>query len=190
MAAGGGGAHAASHLPAGSDPLTTAVWTDELNVFTRRQTIAEPITSNLALAPTTPGVDSKRFDIVTNGAVLNFSSMTDAGIPITTGFSLTRAGDATVAGTLTAGGDEVLTHAGGYPGGTTSFLRADGTFAAASGGGGAFALIFRPQATSRRRPPSPRSTRATRTRCSTSTAPPTRRRCLRRCSRRATRGAG
>jgi collagen type VII alpha len=29
----------------------------------------------------------------------------------------------------------VLTHAGGYPGGTTAFLRADGTFAPATGGG-------------------------------------------------------
>ena len=77
---------------------------DALNVFTRHQTIAEPATSNLTLAPTSAPVDARRFDLTVDGATFNVEVLTDAGTITATPLSLTRAGDATVQGTLTAAG--------------------------------------------------------------------------------------
>lgn len=78
-----------------------------------------------------------RWDLKNLGPTIRFVTMDDNWTNEITRFSLDRSGNVITQGTITAeGGKLVLAVTGGFPGGTTTFLRADGTFATPAGSGG------------------------------------------------------
>jgi hypothetical protein len=150
--------HHATHEPGGSDALVNGAWTNVPNVFTASQAIVAHEAS-LDFRDTNAPAEARVMRIFNNGGPLAFIPLQDDGEPSGEGaVSIFRNGDVFVTGILEAAGlgptpitaenltgsvadarlsPNVLKHAGGYPGGTANFLRADGTFAAPSGGGGA-----------------------------------------------------
>ena len=137
---------------AGTPPVFSA--NPVASTFTASQT-----SPDFLLIDTSQTANNRRFRINAQSQYFLIDAQTDAGTLQTRLLQFTRAGVAAMPGPLTVSGGlattplnatnltvgivpdarlsvNVLTHAGGYPGGTTNFLRADGTFAAPSATGG------------------------------------------------------
>jgi len=153
------GAHQATHQIGGIDELINAAWKHINNNFVAQTigsgTLILGLNSVLAFQATDSPADSRKWRIVNYGDItgnLHITSLND-GETITLGdITFTRIGEVICAGLgttplnasqLTSGtvpdvrlSVNVLKHTGGYPGGTSGFLRADGTFATPPTGGG------------------------------------------------------
>jgi hypothetical protein len=128
----------ASNLTSGIVPdarLSTNVpLKNQQNIFTSGKNFFTANTNQLVFTETGAPAAAKVFDIAVYAQTFQIRALNDAASAIvSTPIIVQRNGDVGIQGNLT-GAPNVLKVAGGFPGGTTTFLRADGIFAVAGTG--------------------------------------------------------
>lgn len=158
-------AHHTTHEIGGTDVIQNVAWTNVANVFTQNQLINLGSIPTLSLSDSSGTPGNRTWDITVRIGNLFIGPASDDGSSVTAGLKLFRNGDVLAganlnvtavmtaisglgttplnASQLTSGtvpdarlSVNVLKFPGGYPGGTTNFLRADGTFSSPPGSGG------------------------------------------------------
>lgn len=92
-------AHAPTHLPGGSDPLTDVAFLDAVNIFTANQYIANA-TPALNLNETDRGADLKRWRLSASSEILRWAALSDDESAFSELLTLDRAGVLAVIGLL------------------------------------------------------------------------------------------